>query len=299
MVSQAAKLQNIFYPYDISNSKVIVRLTMMNMMRSVCFLMSLFFGVASSYSFLEESNTIKTHEDNAFFRHATAATIEDQRRNLIWSFDFTPDADPAVICEAFQTASESGEVQYECSCNSVPDKSVELKCLQKEPRTCVPGDSICYLLTLNIGLNLDNAIEVIETCTEYVDVNRTALDGTNLVQANYSDIRPCVRVLPETPGDFSKLQSCSATMNGQSCYKCEICGDSDITMDCCNTNPNGEPLEVECGETASGLFAPFFKGYVEGQEGTCESSGTSWLQDIRLVLLVTLVVAVPVSFFLL
>lgn len=96
--------------------------------------------------------------------------------------------------------------------------------------------------------------------------------------ANYTDIMPCVKVVPTTVGDFSTVESCSASINENPCYKCEICNDNapvlGITMDCCNTNPNGEPLKVECGPMGGGgAFAPFFATYIEGQEEQCSSIG--------------------------
>ncbi|CAB9525192.1 expressed unknown protein [Seminavis robusta] len=201
------------------------------------------------------------------------SAMKKHHRDLQFVIDYTPGADPNFVCASFLAATNSS---YQCSCDIADDKSVSMSCLELEQR-CNKGGSICFLQTITLALTRNdetpgNAIKSIESCTDYI-TNLDNFTGPLVATqfANYSTITPCVKIIPNAPNDFSSLQSCSATVNGADCYKCEICNDKApalaISLDCCNTNPNGEPLKVDCGLVGGGgVFAPFFETYNEDYE---------------------------------
>jgi hypothetical protein len=283
-------------------SSSIVSITMLRLEASihglVLFLATFcFLWLSGDASFLSRSSL----ENEA----AIAATSAAQR-NLLWQIDYTPGPDPDAVCKAFQDAAADASTPYQCDCELQEDQTSSLACLSMN-KECNEGSSICYMTTINVGLNLENVIEEVETCTQYVDLNFTSVEGGSTQYANYSTIRPCVKVFPQAPGDFTKLSSCEVTMNGAACYKCEICTDEDpllaLSFDCCNTNPNQEQLKVTCGLAGGGgAFVPFFDTFEEGQMEECKASGAADIyRSTELALLSTLVVvvAVPaVSFFL-
>jgi len=195
-------------------------------------------------------------------------------RNLQWTVDWKPGADPEQVCTDFEANSNN---TYECNCGLDPDQSAYLECLGLED-FCNPDESLCYNQTIKIGLNLDNRIDSLETCTEYTTTDEfdNQYEGTTTAQANYSYIRPCVLVDPIAPDDFSSLAGCSATINDFPCNKCEICSENGattgITLDCCNTNPEGEPLKVTCGPVGGGgAFPPSFEKYDTENMETCSA----------------------------
>lgn len=225
------------------------------------------FGLSSA------SPTTRQLEQDALNQATSDANFQRNLQQFV--VDFTPDADPDFVCTEYQKATNG---TYECKCNVTADKSVALECIETS-ESCNADDSICFFQTVKIGLNLENQIDELETCTTYVDLNLTRFDESSTKIANYSQITPCVKVEPVAPNDFSALTACTATVNGNPCWKCEICNDNapilGINVDCCNTNPNGEPLKVTCGPVGGGgAFAPIFDTYQEGQEGTCESGAT-------------------------
>jgi hypothetical protein len=231
---------------------------------------------------------------------ASAQRKLQERRNLqkfpFIAIDYTPGADPEMVCNEFTDAVNS---TLQCSCNIAPDKSVALKCLEID-QTCNQGGSVCYLQTLNIALTpTDNKIKSIESCTNYV-ADLTNFSKSTTQFANYSSLVPCVKVIPPAPDDFSSVASCTATMNGAACYKCEPCSahspSPGISMDCCNTSPDGEQLKVECGIVGGGAFVPFFETYEEGKMGTCASGAKGGRLDGRMYeLLVAASMIVAVS----
>lgn len=219
----------------------------------------------------------------ALFRHlelqaaqiSAAESMTAQRAlQQVWEIDYTPETDPAFICSSYE--SDSGGA-FRCECDLDPDNTVSLACEEVETK-CNSDDSICYRQTVNVGLNADNAIDEVETCTTYLDLNLTRFEGSSTKVANYSEINPCVKVTPVAPGDFTSLTSCSVTINGDACHKCEICttdnGGLGLSLDCCNTNPNGEPMKVECGAVGGGgAFVPVFDTYQESDTENCSSAG--------------------------
>lgn len=241
--------------------------------------------------FWEEERSLAHLQQDAAAVAASAAT-----RNLLYKIEFAPGADPGFVCDSFQQASN---FKYECSCGYAPDKSVEMSCLDVEG-TCNIDSSLCFKQNVNMGLTTENVIKEIETCTQYTHVNLTKFEGSSTKFANYSYITPCVKVIPQTVGDFSSLESCSASINELPCYKCEICNDNapalGITMDCCNTNPDGEQLKVDCGPVGGGgAFAPFFDSYVEGEMEEC--SGVQGAETGLLSLLVYVASALMGAYF--
>lgn len=213
-------------------------------------------------------------------------TVSHAEARKLYTFQSTPNPDPAKICAQFEKQFAASNTTYHCNCTAAADTSITAECSQaEENKTCNSDATFCYLLNLTFDLNVQDVVETIETCTNYVDVNFSKFQGTSTVQANYSHIRPCVKTYPTAPGNFSKLASCDATVNGKACNKCKICGASNITMDC--SSPNGKPLQVKCGQAVSGSFAPFFDA---------ASAGVSRLQGVELALLSTLAIAISVSF---
>jgi hypothetical protein len=206
------------------------------------------------------------------------------------AIDYTPGADPEMVCKEFTDAVNS---TLQCSCSIAADKSVALKCLEID-QTCNEGGSVCFLQTLNIAMTpTDNKIKSIESCTNYV-ANMANFSELTTQFANYSTLVPCVKVIPAAPNDFSSVASCTATMNGAACYKCEPCSAyapaPGISLDCCNTNPDGEQLKVDCGIVSGGAFAPFFETYEEGKMETCASGAKGGRLD-ELLLAASMVVA--------
>ena len=134
-------------------------------------------------------------------------------------------------------------------------------------------------MTVKVSLTpQSNQVIGLESCTEYVDLNLTRFEGSTTKLANYSAIVPCVKIDPVAPNDFTSLAGCSVTVNGAPCQTCEICTDNSpalgITLDCCNTNPEGEQLKVTCGPVGGGgAYVPIFDTYEEGNMETC-SGGT-------------------------
>lgn len=246
-----------------------------------------------SLNFLEKERSVAELQQDA--AAAVAASIGQARRELFWTIDYEPGADPDFVCDAFQKAANG---TYECACDMQPDKTVGLKCLELET-TCNPDGSLCFYMNVNMFLTATNEIKELETCTVYADLNFTRFEGSSIQLANYSSIMPCVKVVPKTVGDFSTLESCSATINEQPCHKCEICTDDapavGITMDCCNTNPDGEQLKVTCGPMGGGgAFAPFFDTYEEGNMETCSGAVSVGLSGVVGLLVFWVVVAVAV-----
>jgi hypothetical protein len=228
--------------------------------------------------------------------HQFASAQRRLQKHPFIAIEYTPDADPVMVCKEF---TEAVNTTLQCDCDVAPDKSVALKCLEID-RTCNEGGSICYLQQLNIALTpTDNKIKSIESCTNYeADLANFSESSTKF--ANYSALVPCVKVIPVAPNDFSSVASCTATMNGAKCYKCEPCTANPpapgISLDCCNTNADGRQLKVDCGIVGGGGFVPFFETYEEGKMGKC-ASGTKdgGLHGRVYELLVTASMAVAVS----
>lgn len=179
----------------------------------------------------------------------------ERHRDLQWTIDFTPDSDPVMVCEAYQRALNN---TYQCKCESEPDTSVSIECLEVES-TCNSDSSLCFLQTVKLALTpQSNKIVSLETCSTYI-TNLTRFEGSSTKLANYSDIVPCVAVTPVAENDFSALESCSVTINGEPCQSCEICTDNapalGMTIDCCNINPeddSSQPLKMTCGGVGGG-----------------------------------------------
>ena len=224
------------------------------------------------------------------------SNLVDQHRKLQWTIDFTPDSSPEFVCDNYNT--ELNKLgSWECSCDIQPDKSIGVKCLELETN-CNADSSLCFLQTVTLSMTPQtNIITGLETCSEYVDLNLTRFEDSSTILANYSDIVPCVKVDPIAPGDFSSLAGCSARINGALCQTCEICTDKEpalaITLDCCNTNPEGEQLKVACGEMGGGgAYVPIFDTYEKGSEETCSSAFDLFgsLSFVGLLVTATLVV---------
>ena len=211
------------------------------------------------------SHTLRCPLSSPFSTHS----LLPQRRTI----DVTPDSDPVSVCSSYNQQLNG---TWECSCDIQPDNSVGVECLELESK-CNADSSLCYLLNVKVGLTpQSNQVISLESCTTYVDLNLTRFEGSSTKLANYSDIVPCVKVDPVAPNDFSSLAGCSVTVNGAPCQTCEICTDKapalGITLDCCNTNPEGEQLKVDCGAVGGGgAYVPIFETYEEGSMETCSS----------------------------
>ena len=185
----------------------------------------------------------------------------ERHRDLQWTIDFTPNSDPAMVCADYQKALNN---TFECQCESEPDLSVAVECLEVES-TCNADSSLCFLQTIKLGLTPQtNKVVRLETCSNYI-TNLTRFEGSSTQLANYSDLVPCVTVVPIAENDFSQLSSCAVSINGETCQSCEICTDNapalGMTIDCCNLNPEddiSQPLKMTCGGVGGGGGTYFF-----------------------------------------
>lgn len=261
--------------------------------------------VTTTASSSDVANAIPRMENSILAAHkevlpTAVSNLVDRHRNLQWILtDFTPDSDPATVCTEYNKRLNVANNTWECSCDRQPDLSVGVKCLESSS-TCNSDASVCFMQTISLSMTPQtNQLTGLETCSEYI-TNLTRFEGSSTILANYSGIVPCVKIDPVAPNDFSSLAGCSATINGAPCQKCEICTDNEpalgISLDCCNTNPDGEQLKVECGGVGGGgAFVPFFETYENGTMETCSSGAFGLLSSsLQFLGLVAVVVAFAV-----
>jgi hypothetical protein len=167
-------------------------------------------------------------------------------------------AQPATVCATYNKALAG---LMTCTCQRFGSTDVQIYCIDIG-QTCVADNSSCFVRSILTIITSDSKARVTTTCT-----NNTLA----------SDLNTCVQIFPQAQGDFSGLQKCTATLNGNLCRGCSECVDhrnattnsTSITVNCCNVKPDAIQTCAQVG--ALGSFLSYYDAVPAGKVGTCPS----------------------------
>jgi hypothetical protein len=184
---------------------------------------------------------------------------------------------PAEVCAMFNNQTVG---LLTCECSRFGTRETQVNCTYVVP-LCSSDNSTCFTGSISQVINEDYKARVVTTCTNF----------TQSV-AKTPDAETCIRVFPTTDGNFSTIQSCSATFQptGASkptvCSSCSVCAADDtskssrsnstanprITVNCCNVQTDAiqtcGPVDVQ-----SGSAVPLYDIILPENMGTCTSDG--------------------------
>jgi hypothetical protein len=167
---------------------------------------------------------------------------------------------PEEVCAEFNNRNETNATQLDCTCRRYDERDTLVECDFME-LSCNDDNSICYTGSFQLLLNETLNSKVVTTCS-----NRT-------VPVSPKD-NTCIRIFPVAAGNYSEIESCSATYNDEVCNYCVACDKepgvnmSSITVNCCNV----ETDKVQtCGPVnENGATGTRFDFIAEEDQGKCE-----------------------------
>lgn len=183
-------------------------------------------------------------------------TLNSQSRKLQRTVD--------EVCEQYNLQLSNGNVTKQtmtCVCANLEESEIYVDCVYDEPscNTDVENNvTACIEGGFGLTLNSDGDHYKTKSCFNVT---------TSEVPQN-----TCVEVVASAPKDFSIVQSCAATLNGEECNYCEICdGANKLTVDCCNVVDDKK--QSKCSEaTENGGFTPIYD--VVDTPGQCTGINT-------------------------
>lgn len=170
-----------------------------------------------------------------------ALTVDHQPRKLQRTVE--------EVCEQYNLQLSNSNVTDEtmtCVCANLEQSEIYVNCVYDEPScntdiennvtACIEGG---FALTLNADGDHYKTKSCFNVTTSEVPQNT------------------CVEVVTSTPKDFSIVETCAATLNGEECNYCEVCDRNKLTVDCCNVVD--DKRQSECSEaTRNGGFTPIY-----------------------------------------
>ena len=171
-----------------------------------------------------------------------AQTVDTQSRKLQRTVD--------EVCEQYNLQLSNSNVTDQtmtCVCADLEQSEISVDCVYDEPScntdvennvtACIEGG---FVLTLNADGDHYKTKSCFNVTTSEVPQNT------------------CVEVVAGAPKDFSIVESCAATLNGEECNYCEVCdGANKLTVDCCNVVDDKRQSECSAA-TRNGGFTPIY-----------------------------------------
>ena len=161
---------------------------------------------------------------------------------------------PADQCEFFNAAFAGART---CECARYDRRDTNVTCTYNEPQ-CTADMTSCYDGSIEMIQDLNGDSHRVTTCTNVTSTLLNRLQHT------------CVTVNAVKGTSMAKLESCTATLNGKACNYCHVCGDQNVTIDCCNVMQ--DMRQEECMATQNGSFIPTFPNLAEDDAGQCKGS---------------------------
>jgi hypothetical protein len=169
--------------------------------------------------------------------------------------------DTDALCELYNAA---GNGTLDCTCSRYDKRDTRISC-DIVNTTCNADASICMNATVDIIVDLDAQSKSVTQCTYFIkESNETATDT-------------CITVYPAALGNYTELDSCCTTLNGDECNFCYISDTPDValapiavTYDCCNVVTDSKGTDNPVGPNG-GAFATF-DAIVAGEEGQCKGN---------------------------
>jgi hypothetical protein len=169
--------------------------------------------------------------------------------------------DPIALCDMFNAAADG---ILDCTCSRYDKRDTRLSC-DYVNTTCNADASICFNATVDIIVDLDAKSKSVTQCTYSIkELNETATDT-------------CITVYPAALGNYTELDSCCTTLNGDECNFCYISDTPDlafspiaVTYDCCNVVTDIKGTDNPVG--ANGAAFATFDAIAAGEEGECKGN---------------------------
>ena len=108
------------------------------------------------------------------FQQDAAEAASNAARNLQFTINYSPGADPVFVCNEFEKASNG---EYECDCSYAPDKSISMSCLSTASICNDESRTWCYRQNITFGMTTENVIKELETCTLYDEPDFSRFEG--------------------------------------------------------------------------------------------------------------------------
>lgn len=143
---------------------------------------------------------------------------------------------PDKLCENINNALDGAA---DCTCARFAQRQVEMKCIDTQ-QICNNEKTWCAVGSFETVIDEDGRYRYGLSCT-----NITSLGEDQ--DEDGDGISTCVQVIPVENGNFSTLEKCAATLNGEKC-SCEVCTDDEhlarhtenpsssisVSVNCCN-----------------------------------------------------------------
>lgn len=147
-----------------------------------------------------------------------------------------------------------------CVCTTLAQDEIFVDCLYDQPACQTHSENnLTACIDGGFGLTLNSAGDHYKTKSCF---NVTT---SEVPQAT------CVEVVTSTPRDFSTVESCAASLNGEECNYCEVCQGNTLTVDCCNVMDDKRQRECRA-VTGNGGFTPIFD--IVNSPGQCTGVNT-------------------------
>jgi hypothetical protein len=203
---------------------------------------------------------------------------------------------PEEVCQDFNNQTVG---ILTCNCSRFGTRDTQVDCTYDSPQ-CSTDNSTCYTGSISQILNEEFDVRAVTSCSTFTK---------SVVET--PDAETCIRVFPIAVGNFSSIESCSASFKptgsneAKICASCSVCKtdamttttansgnstvDPKITIDCCNLKTD---LKQTCGAVSamSGAAVPLFDMVTAENMGMC-TSGSTTLRFYWFTMMISVVVA--------
>jgi hypothetical protein len=166
-----------------------------------------------------------------------------------------------ALCEMFNAA---GGGVLDCTCSRYDKSDTRISC-DYVNTTCNADASICFNATVDIIVDIDAQSKSVTQCTHFI------------MESNETATNACITVYPAALGNYTELDSCCTTLNGDECNFCYISDTPDVTFspiavtyDCCNVVTDIKGTDNAVG--ANGAAIATFDTITAGEEGECKGN---------------------------
>jgi hypothetical protein len=200
---------------------------------------------------------------------------------------------PEEVCQEFNNQTVG---ILTCNCSRFGTRDTQVDCTYDSPQ-CSTDNSTCYIGSISQILNEEFDVRAVTSCSTFTQ---------SVVET--PDAETCIRVFPIAVGNFSSIESCSASFKptgsneAKICASCSVCKadtmttttansgnstiDPRITIDCCNLQAD---LKQTCGTVSAGAAVPLFDMVTPENMGMC-TSGSTTLQFYWFTMMISVVV---------
>jgi hypothetical protein len=187
---------------------------------------------------------------------------------------------PDEVCQEFNNQTVG---ILTCNCSRFGTRDTQVDCTYDSPQ-CSTDNSTCYTGSISQILNEEFDVRAVTSCSTFTQSVVETPDGET-----------CIRVFPIAVGNFSSVESCSASFKptgsneAKICASCSVCKvdamttttansgnstvDPRITVDCCNLKTD---LKQTCGTVSAGAAIPLFDMVTPEKMGMCTSGSTTF-----------------------